>query len=243
MFEPIVTLPAISGRDFIVGDPHGMLHKLEAILNGNNFNPEKDRVIACGDLINRGPNSLELLLLLKKPWFFSVRGNHEEMLARIEDPAYYRCIMSNGGDWLTKHSDKEVKEFSRLSDTLPYALSFKSGDKHIGVVHANVPLGMSWDELTVLLNGNANTPLIEHDKAIKPLLWQKADLLEMSPSEASIEGVDEVYFGHTVFPVPRHIANRHYIDTGAVYKEPSSSVGNVLTCHVWCGGNYREVTA
>lgn len=242
MLSPIINLPAAAGRDYVVGDLHGMLHKLYAILSGSNFDPTKDRVISCGDLINRGPKSLETFLLINEPWFYAVRGNHEEMLARYDEPAYYRCLMTNGGDWLLTHTEEEVMRLAKLANTLPYALTFDSGSKLVGVVHANIPTGMSWKELTDIIQSDSLSDKARNE-LIKSLLWEKAKLEEMTPSRAAICDIDEVYFGHTVFPVSRHIANRHYIDTGAAYQYSTPTMGNVLTCHIWSAGNYIEVIA
>ena len=38
-----------------------------------------DRVIAVGDLIDRGTGVLDGLKLLGVPWFFTILGNHEQM--------------------------------------------------------------------------------------------------------------------------------------------------------------------
>lgn len=68
------------GRDFIVGDLHGCYDELMRLLTHVNFNPKSDRIFSTGDLVDRGPKSLECLSLLAKPWFHAVLGNHEDVL-------------------------------------------------------------------------------------------------------------------------------------------------------------------
>lgn len=68
------------GRDFVVGDLHGRRGVLEARLGAVGFDPRIDRVFSVGDLIDRGPDSLETLALIEEPWFHAVLGNHELML-------------------------------------------------------------------------------------------------------------------------------------------------------------------
>jgi serine/threonine protein phosphatase 1 len=69
------------GRDFVVGDLHGCASAFQAARQAVEFRPAVDRIIAVGDLIDRGPESLDILdTLHRSPWFFSVRGNHEQML-------------------------------------------------------------------------------------------------------------------------------------------------------------------
>ena len=65
------------GKDYIVGDIHGCFDLLQAGLDAINFNPAVDRLICVGDLVDRGAQNLKALDYLKKPWFFSVIGNHE----------------------------------------------------------------------------------------------------------------------------------------------------------------------
>jgi serine/threonine protein phosphatase 1 len=75
------TIPAnYEGRDFLIGDLHGCYDELMKLLNYVKFDPQFDRLFATGDLIDRGPKSVECLDLLSKPWFFSVLGNHEDLL-------------------------------------------------------------------------------------------------------------------------------------------------------------------
>lgn len=72
--------PNVEGRDFIIGDLHGCFDELGKLLMHVKFNPNIDRVFCTGDLIDRGPKPAECLSLLKKKWFFSVLGNHEDLL-------------------------------------------------------------------------------------------------------------------------------------------------------------------
>lgn len=68
------------GRAFILSDLHGCLDLLEEKLSDVAFDPNTDRLINVGDLSNRGPDSLGCLRLIRQPWFYAVRGNHEQML-------------------------------------------------------------------------------------------------------------------------------------------------------------------
>ena len=82
----LVKLPAnLLGKDYVVGDLHGCFDELELLLNYVSFDKERDRLFCVGDLIHRGPKSLECLNLLKsrnsknEKWFFSTLGNHDEV--------------------------------------------------------------------------------------------------------------------------------------------------------------------
>jgi bis(5'-nucleosyl)-tetraphosphatase (symmetrical) len=71
--------------DYVVGDIQGCLDPLLKLLDRVNFEPATDRLIAVGDLINRGPQSLETLRFCKQLGnsFNSVLGNHDLHLLAI----------------------------------------------------------------------------------------------------------------------------------------------------------------
>ena len=69
-----------TGRDFVIGDLHGSFSLLEKMLEHVSFDTETDRLFSVGDLVDRGPESLECLELLQMPWFHSVYSNHENMM-------------------------------------------------------------------------------------------------------------------------------------------------------------------
>ena len=75
-YLPLNTL----GKDYVIGDLHGCYVLLILLLHQVKFNPNVDRLISVGDLVDRGNNSLECFNLLNRPWFYSVLGNHEDLL-------------------------------------------------------------------------------------------------------------------------------------------------------------------
>ena len=71
--------------DYVVGDIQGCLDPLLRLLDRVNFEPATDRLLAVGDLVNRGPKSLETLRFCKGLGnsFSSVLGNHDLHLLAI----------------------------------------------------------------------------------------------------------------------------------------------------------------
>lgn len=58
MIQVLQTLANNSlGRDFVVGDLHGYYAELMQALEQVSFDFTQDRLLAVGDLINRGPDS------------------------------------------------------------------------------------------------------------------------------------------------------------------------------------------
>jgi serine/threonine protein phosphatase 1 len=69
---------------YVVGDVHGCLAELEALLE--RLDPAADElVVFVGDLVRKGPNSAGVIDLVRsRPNFLTVRGNNEEKLLRGE---------------------------------------------------------------------------------------------------------------------------------------------------------------
>jgi bis(5'-nucleosyl)-tetraphosphatase (symmetrical) len=64
---------------YLIGDIQGCYEPLQAMLEKINFDPSSDQLWSCGDLVNRGGKSLEVLTLLQQlgPAFSATLGNHD----------------------------------------------------------------------------------------------------------------------------------------------------------------------
>jgi bis(5'-nucleosyl)-tetraphosphatase (symmetrical) len=73
---------------YIIGDVQGCFDSLCALLDRIEFNPKSDTLVFCGDLVNRGPKSKQVLdFCMRHPDAVqSVLGNHDiYLLARLFD--------------------------------------------------------------------------------------------------------------------------------------------------------------
>jgi serine/threonine protein phosphatase 1 len=194
-----------SGKMFVCGDIHGCYDELMNKLEEIGFNQDSDHLYALGDLVDRGPKNVECLELLNKPWFSSIKGNHEKMMEiSFADPILASWHIQNGGAWFHNlarlNQIKLVNLVSRLPLTM--TLTTPSGRK-IGLVHAE-PAGNDWDEF--------------HNSAFKfeePAIWGRNRIrLAKQDIHQIIENVDMVYMGHTPIKEPLQSGNMRWIDTG-----------------------------
>jgi hypothetical protein len=138
----------LEGRDFVIGDLHGAYAAFEFALKNLNFDKKKDRMFSVGDLVDRGPDSVKCLKLIKKRWFHYVRGNHEQMML---DYVIHRgrsgdWWMGNGGQWyLQLDTDFEaenrafVREASLLVEAAPLIITVDKKDGGVfHVMHAEI---------------------------------------------------------------------------------------------------------
>lgn len=190
------------GRDFFVGDLHGCHALLEYHLNLVNFDKSVDRLISVGDLADRGPSSIECVHLINEPWFFAVRGNHEDMCIGVHRGGWpIDNFIGNGGGWFAELDEPTQERVVQMMETLPYTIEVPVGDKLVGVLHADC-LVSSWKAFDGIYNKES-------------VLWGRGRIGRSDPTW--VRDVDVVVVGHT--PVKRvgALGNVVYIDTGAVY--------------------------
>ena len=159
MKNPIKTFEANTvGRDFVIGDLHGAKAVLDNLLSNINFDKTVDRLFSVGDLVDRGPQSMECLELLYEPWFHAVLSNHEQMMWEAFHGGYTGMFwLRNGGfwgaealnDWRYQSSgripaESSLKLFDALNKVseLPYLITVKLlNGKQVHVIHAELPPG------------------------------------------------------------------------------------------------------
>ena len=121
---------------YIIGDGQGCYQELQALLALIQFNPSKDQLGFVGDLVNRGPNSLEVLRFIKSlPSPMVVLGNHDLYLLII---GY--ALMSPDAYEHTLHTVLQAPDKMKLLDWVrERPLIYYETNKHALLVHAGIP--------------------------------------------------------------------------------------------------------
>jgi len=209
----VLRVPQGQGRDFVVGDIHGTFTLLAEALTRINFNPRVDRLFLCGDLVDRGEQSHAAVSLLQEPWAFSVRGNHEQMLLDAyegEGRADAAALsQNNGGKWFLGLAPDEKAAHLHVYRALPLAIEIPTPGGLVAVMHAEVPIGMNWDDFTAGVR--------RHDNAIcESALWGRSRVKHTY--EGGVPGITRIFCGHTLRPTkPQWLGNVCFLDTGACW--------------------------
>jgi len=223
----------ILGRDFIIGDIHGAYGLLLEALRAVKFNTDRDRLYGVGDLVDRGPESRRAYQFLRQPWFHPVRGNHEEMFLEIyaetdmPDPAIVDFVTArNGMLWWRDLPQNERLAFILAFRTLPIAIEVQTNRGSVGIIHAEVPQGMSWP--LFLCHVDAGQP-----EVIETALWGRD---RAGNDDGGVPGIDRIFVGHTPRSLPIRQGNVFYIDTGAVFGllNPTEPAGQLTFAELAC---------
>ena len=206
----------IKGRLYAVGDIHGCYSLLMARLNQIGFNFDNDLLVAVGDLVDRGTQNIECIELLSKPWFTSVRGNHEDLcIGGLHSESYKRCHQANGGEWFYALDHQTMHSISKTFAELPVALEVNHNGKKFGFVHGHIEQN-DWEEFKASFFISYRKGQQTRDPA-QLAMWGRDRLDEDNMQYAHVSGVDAVIMGHTVTQKPCRRDNCYWIDTGAVH--------------------------
>lgn len=159
---------------YAIGDVQGCFEELQNLLQFINFNPAKDKLWFAGDLVNRGPKSLEVLRFvksLKNP--VVVLGNHDLHLLAIANGHPFKDHFLH--DVLTAPDRDQLINWLRRQPLVHY-----DARKGYAMVHAGLP--PQWTlkqakryatEVEQALRGEKYVNFLEHLYGNKPLQWNR----------------------------------------------------------------------
>ncbi|MGN0935731.1 metallophosphoesterase [Acinetobacter amyesii] len=206
----------IKGKLWAVGDIHGCYNLLMTRLKEIGFDFENDLLVAVGDLVDRGTQNIECIELLSKPWFTSVRGNHEDLcIWGLSNRAAMQCHVENGGEWFYMLDGQAMYNIAKTFAELPVVLEINHNGKKFGFVHGHIEQN-DWEEFKASFFISYRKGQQTRDPA-QLAMWGRDRLDEDKKQYIHISGVDAVIMGHTVTQKPCKRDNCYWIDTGAVH--------------------------
>lgn len=162
---------------YAIGDIQGCLSRLQALLGQIKFNPSHDRLWFAGDLINRGPESLQTLRFIKNlgPAALVVLGNHDLHLLAVASGAASLKPQDTLKEILTASDGEQLCQWLRQQKLL-------HDDPGLGYVLVHAGLAPQWDlvkarqcarEVEKILRGNDYLSFFKHMYGNRPEQWQE----------------------------------------------------------------------
>lgn len=217
---------------YAIGDVHGCLDLLidleRQIIDDAAPHSGTKLIVVLGDMIDRGPNSQQVIdhLLLPPPFGFRrvcLAGNHEQMLLNfVEDPVRWQQWLEFGGkEALISYgvSNSEIDTNALGSEAFAQVLARCLPAPHLEFL-SGLPSMLATPEFVFVHAGlRAGTPLTQQTDA--DLLWIRDGFFDegfgaiTSPAEFDLSKGMRVVHGHIPADQPVVTAKRICIDTGA----------------------------
>jgi len=220
------------GRDLITGDIHASYDLLLRAMDKVNFDQSCDRILSVGDLIDRGPGSHRTARFLSHDWVHAVLGNHEAMLLEAyQDGEAHPAVLAymhsrNGFSWWRDTKDSVKADILAALRKLPLAIEVDTKRGPVGLIHADVPRGMSWQAFIAALESG--------DLAVAEVaLWGRDRLHQNDAS--GVDGIGRLFVGHTPMKRLTKFGNVYAVDTGAVYGLLEASEGALTFVDIMTG--------
>ncbi|KAF9562219.1 hypothetical protein EC968_005349 [Mortierella alpina] len=94
-------------RTIVVGDVHGSLDGLNRFLSSVQFDTKRDLLVLAGDLVAKGPQSLEVIDRARQLNAKCVRGNHEDKIIRWR--GYLDSLSESDREALTAAEEEDLE--------------------------------------------------------------------------------------------------------------------------------------
>jgi len=220
-----ITLPLdLTKRHFVIGDIHGHLDMLEDLLASADYDPKLDVLYSVGDLIDRGPYSVEVVEFFQQDNCHAIRGNHELMV--VDAMQWHGVWMGNGGVQTMnslRDNDHDLVWLQEQFRPLPYVIDVGDADEEFSfrLVHADLPLVWSEEDFQYILE-NAED---EDDTRLAHILWSRTTiesaLRNIKNLKPKFTGMTinpdrsgrNVFAGHTPIERPLTVGDITFIDT------------------------------
>jgi hypothetical protein len=194
-------------RTIIVGDVHGCLDELQALLRQCGV-VSGDRVVRAGDLVAKGPDSRGVVQLVREMGALAVLGNHDDFCIDVWRRRH-QAEARRPRRWLLDTLDESDWAFL---ESLPLFLRLgaeREGGPEVAVVHAGAVPGV---------------PLEEQERenllSLRSLVGGSAPsrrLLMRWPWAAAWRGPEHIVFGHDAVRGLQQYPLATGLDTGCVY--------------------------
>ncbi|MBJ7222818.1 MULTISPECIES: bis(5'-nucleosyl)-tetraphosphatase (symmetrical) ApaH [unclassified Brenneria] len=204
---------------YLIGDVHGCLVELKALLAQVSFNPEQDTVWLTGDLVARGPDSLQVLRFVRSLGA-SVRmvlGNHDLHLLAVYAGIGRNKPKDRLNDLLNAPDVDDLINWLRRQPLLQV-------DDHLKLVMAHAGITPQWDLETAKMCAREVESILASDSYPLFLDTMYGDMPNHWSPELS--GLPRLRFSTNVFTRMRYCFSGGQLDM--ICKEPPTQAPSLL---------------
>lgn len=222
MLNHTLKLDLGTDRHLIVGDLHGRYDQFMHLLDKANYDPAKDILYSVGDLIDRGPKSLECVEFFEGERRYVIKGNHEMMML---DSEWWNTWLSNGGVACLNNLADNGREVEYLMDIVrkwPWVIDVGEDDEEhaFRILHAEMPPG--WPES--YFQNMLDMAMGPDDPGFRRCIWSrqliKAAIVNINVMRAAETGIEfhpdryrTVFTGHTPCHRAFQCGDHWFLDT------------------------------
>lgn len=212
-------------KHILISDIHGCFDEFMELLEAVKYNPDSDVLISCGDLVEKGPKSNDVVSFFRTSKnAISIMGNHEEGLLRFwnhekkkrENPRY-KNPMAQYEDRIKTLNQMEEENLLYLK-SLPWQHYFSIRAQNFVAVHGGIlPKKRAEDMDPKML---CRLRFIRRRENGKWKMVRMGDEIDSDIFWADLyDGKETAIFGHSPFEEgsPRRFPNAIGIDLGGVY--------------------------
>lgn len=167
---------------YVVGDIQGCYDELQRLLEQVRFSPGSDRLWSVGDMVNRGPRSLETLRLLRSlgTAFTGVLGNHDLHFLAVAKRAYTQGKIKTLRPLLDAPDCGELAEWVRQLPLAHYE-QMQCGEQQKTVLMVHAGIAPDWlfkqtvmfaDEVASALRGPDHFDFLRDMYGTQPDTWR-----------------------------------------------------------------------
>lgn len=163
---------------YAIGDLQGCYRALQKLLKKLNFNPAEDQIWFCGDLINRGPESLQCLRAVRdlctQGSAVTVLGNHDLHLLAVAHGLRNSGRRDTLGDILVAPDRDALLDWLRQQPLI-------HSDEKLGYTMLHAGLPPQW----TVADAETNARLVEEQLRGNNYLWLLQNMYGNEPSKWS----------------------------------------------------------
>jgi len=160
---------------YAIGDIQGCFDSLQQLIHKVGFRPGHDQLWFTGDLVNRGPDSLQTLRYIKQlgQSAVTVLGNHDLHFLAVAEGFAKHTSDDNLDELLDAHDLVDLVEWLRMQP-----LFFHDEKLGFSMIHAGLPPQWTFNdarqyalEIEQTLQGDLYTDFLKHMYGNKPTCW------------------------------------------------------------------------